>query len=206
MTSNTKTLTLLLLSIALAALTGGVLATANERAPVLDARAVAPTIEVEPLVKAMTTLADELARLRVEVAAAGFSHAPSSERAPAVAGTSSDRLAIAVERLVERLSHDELGSVGDAAGSRGAPAFPALPADPARASESLTELRGKPEAQRLRDHILQTPRQILERYGVPSSVYTSPEGELNFVYQRDESDPQVGFTFADGAVVRVWGQ
>jgi hypothetical protein len=95
---------------------------------------------------------------------------------------------------------------GDTTSPIEAGSAPLSDADRAHQSEELAALRKQAPTERLPDHFLRTPRQIAERYGVPDSTFCSTEGELNFVYQRNESEPQLVFTFAGGVLVRLMGE
>ena len=152
-------------------------------------------------------LAAAIAELRLEIGELrdsldrGWTCTASHERAPdgeaAASRPGDDRLVRAIESLGERLARGvdptDLASLE-----------PASVPDGEQRSQRLSELRRLSEHERLRENFLASQRSIVERYGIPDSVYTSPEGEVHFVYQSSETEPQIGFGFAGGVVVRAW--
>jgi hypothetical protein len=72
-------------------------------------------------------------------------------------------------------------------------------------SEALVPLMGQSEEDRSRAHWFLGYQQILARYGRPDSMDVNPEGALVWIYNEAATRGQIGFTFFDGFVVRVWG-
>jgi hypothetical protein len=173
---------------------------AAARGPVADGGS---PVDARELAGTLAQLRRELERLRESLDASRALPQPSLERhaiaPPAGGGAARDeRLALALERLVERLSAAEPDL-----GREGLPASPPAASDPRPRSERLALARRQDAAERLAAHFLRSDRELVELYGIPDVVYTATSGEVHFVYQRDESEPQLAFSLANGKVVRV---
>ena len=103
---------------------------------------------------------------------------------------------------------DERPARREAAASAPSPGARALALDGAalpKQSEALVPLMSQNEEDRSRAHWFLTYQQVLARYGRPDSMDVSPEGTLVWIYNEAHTRGQLGFTFFDGFVVRVWG-
>lgn len=185
----------------LAILGGAVLTTASE-AGASDRSTPAATLagqDSAELSRAMRELAQEIASLRASLQAGGIMRREATADFPpdATSSADGDRLSSVVEQLVARLcsvapGSADLDDIAPAVGSK------------TNQKDRLAALRTQSEEERSRTHFFWSYRRVLEKYGRPDSLYTSPESGLNLIYQGATPEAQLGFNFHDGLVVRVW--
>jgi hypothetical protein len=203
--SRTTHVIVLLVVLALA-FAGGVLATGREIAP-LPLGEVTRGTDLSELSQCLSALREEIALLRKDLdgreQATCTSQGRQAIETPLSDPQALERFALAIERA---LSKQATGAGGSPADTVEAGPLSLSEEERSRRSANLADLRKQAPDARLPAHFLCTPRQIVEQYGVPDSVYSSPEGELNFIYQRSEAEPQLQFGFANGALVRLMGE
>jgi hypothetical protein len=157
-------------------------------------------VEARDLASGMRALAREIEALRMALGKApepGREALPAASAAEPPSSFATEQVTRDLERVIDQLAARS--------GSLASVTSHAVVAAPAEAHpERIAALRHQPEAERSRAHFFWTYQQVLDRYGMPDSIYHSPDGLLTWYYQTD-ADSQLGFGFFDGYVIQVSG-
>ena len=160
----------------------------------------APALDVRDLVNGMRALTREIEELRAALPRAAD---PAREALPATSRASQP--STSVEEPGSRDLEGVIEQIAARAGATMSAAPRAIVVPSESHPERIAALRQQAEAERSRAHFFWSYQQVLDRYGMPDSIYHASDGLLTWYYRTDDVEHQLGFGFYEGFVIQVTG-